>query len=237
MNRIADYQEQYRVFQSEVLLGFKNIVSHYALSIYLKEREDVLDQLPSFWTYTLHNLTTLSFLTLGRIFDPNSKFSIDKMMSSLGQNIDYFSFENVLNRKENQYDIIEYLSDRDNPDEFNLDDYRSIKQLKKKLQRKYQTSYRDFRHKIVAHREIKISDELPNEGKFKYIELLELYIELYNIVNELWQREHNGTSGSRLTFDILEDHIREPKDLKNPTPDYIFIVRDILKLVETLDSN
>jgi len=232
-----EYKEQYRVFESEVLLGLKNIISHYALSVYLKEKNNVLKAIPSYWKYTLHNLTTLSFLTLGRIFGTDSKYTIDTFFNSLGQNIDYFSFENVLSRKENELDRVQYFKDQDKLSEFNRVDYRSLKSCKKKLQKKYKNTFRELRHKIVAHREVLIADELPNDGEFKYIELLELYIELYNIKNELWQREHNGRSSSKLTFEILEEQVKQARDVKNPTPEYIFVVRDILKLVESLDSN
>ncbi len=67
---------------------------------------------------------------------------------------------------------------------------------------------------------------MKNSGQFKYIDILEIYIELYNIQNELWERAYNGNVGKKLSVELLREQVFDLNNFSNGTPEYIYIMRD-----------
>jgi hypothetical protein len=65
--------------------------------------------------------------------------------------------------------------------------YKKIKDRILEVKKTYDTKFKIYRNKVIAHREVNRVGELDVEG-FSYKELLELYLELYNICTELWER-------------------------------------------------
>ncbi len=57
----------------------QNIALHYSINLLGKDNEIALNSTPEFWNYTLYNLATISILTLGRIFDVQAEYSINKL--------------------------------------------------------------------------------------------------------------------------------------------------------------
>jgi len=236
-NIFKEYEKQFDVFESEVKYGMKNISLHYTINTLGKNNEIALNSTPEFWNYTLYNLATISILTLGRIFDVNAEYSINKLFDLLGKSLDYFSFDNIRERKEwncTDEEYEEYLKDKK---AFELMDYRRLREIKKRVQKMYDSIYKQYRHSIIAHRLILDTAEIDSGGKFKYIDILEIYIELYNIQNELWERAFNGRKGKKLTFEILNDQVENLHDFTNGTPEYIYILRDFEKILGLLNAN
>ncbi len=230
---LEEYNSQFEVFESEVNYGFKNICLHYAINILTINREAPLNITPEFWNFTRYNLATVSILTLGRIFDIDSKYSIHKLFSVLGQNIEILSLSELRKRKEN-IDFEEYIRDKV---DFNKEMFRKLVNIKKSLHKQYETPYKIYRNSIIGHRLVKNSVEIDVNNEFKYIDILSIYISLYNLYRELWERYYNGRVIANLTLEDLTSQIHSLEKGEDRTPRYLYMARDYLKLYYLLKEH
>lgn len=231
-----DYLEIYKVVESEVHHGLKAMVLHYAINKIPLNEKDIrpLNLTPEFWNFELHNLITIGILTLGRLFDEsNCRYNIIILYKSLGLNINAFSFESLKKRKGDIFadgSFEEYISGEK---EFDRIMYKKIKDRIVELKKTYDTKFKIYRNKVIAHREVNRVGELDVEG-FSYKELLELYIQLYNICKELWERYNNGRGAVFLSFDSITNMINNVEYVPNGSPFFKRIIKEYKLLFELL---
>jgi len=230
---LEEYINQFEVFESEVNYGFKNICLHYSINILTIGREAPLNTTPEFWNNTIFNLTTVAILTLGRIFDLDAKFSVHKLLNILGQNIEILSLTELRTRKEN-IDFEEYVEGKV---DFNKEMYRELVNRKKTLLKQYESTYKVYRNSIIGHRLVKNLVEIDTNNEFKYMDILNMYIALYNLKRELWERYHNGRGTKNLTFEKLTSQIYSLEKSEDRTPIYLHMARDYLKIYNLLKEH
>lgn len=230
---IENYNNQFKVFESEVEYGFKNICLHYAINILTVNRQEPINKTPEFWNFTLYNLATVSILTLGRIFDVRSNYSIHKLLDILGQNLEILSLVELKSRKGPTIDFEEYISDKT---DFSKDMYRDLVRIKKRLYKQYEKPYKNYRNSIIGHRLVKSTVEIEGSDRFYFLDILNIYIDLYNLKRELWERYHNGRGHTYLTFDELTLQIHSIERNTENIPRYLYMVKDYLKLYHLLEQ-
>ena len=229
------YLKQFKVFEREVDTGFKNIVLHFGINRISIKNTKPLQSTAEFWNYSLYNAATVSIMTLGRIFDVNSPFNIHELISSIGYREDelHFFSHNLLKQRKDIDFFDKYI---EGEEEFSKQDFRNISNEKKRIHKKYKEYLVDYRHSLIGHRLVEHPDELNNKGQFKYIDILDIYLSLYNIKMGLWSRYHNGRDQDELVFDDLEYLIDNIDDQNTRTPRYIWMVRDFWKLYNLLSD-
>lgn len=183
----------------------------------------------------MYNAATVAIMTLGRIFDVNSPYSIHKLLNSIGvrdNEIHFLSHESLRQRKDIDF-FDKYI---EGEDEFSKVDFRRISNEKKRICNKYKEYLVDYRHSLIGHRLAEHPDELKNKGQFKYVDILDIYLTLYNIKMELWSWYHNGHDQEKLFFEELENLVDNIDNLNKSAPGYIWMVRDFWKLYSLLSD-
>ena len=237
INIIEKYNSIFEVFESEVNYGFNNICLHYAISVLTTNRVAPLKTTSKFWNYTQYNLVIVAILTLGRIFDISSdaKYSIHKLFDTLRNNLSILSLTELKKRRENvNVDFDKYIQDKI---DFDGKMYGDLAKIKKSLQKQYMKPYQKYRNSIIGHRLVKNSIEIDADNDFNYIDILNIYISLYNLYRELEERYHNGRGAKKLTFEELTSQIYSLEKLENRTPSYLYMARDYLKLYYLLKEH
>ncbi len=153
--------------------------------------------LPCFGIRILGALQTAGFIALGRIFDQNSKYNIDRLLRLAQNNPSIFSKAALAARKQGQSAT---------PPDW-LDDYmktvhvptpayfRRIRSFVRKNRKVYEARYRDIRRKWFAHREIPDATEASGLFANTNIRELELLVTfLASLHDALWQLSTTAAS-------------------------------------------
>jgi hypothetical protein len=229
------YIKQFKVFESEVDVGFNNIVLHFGINRISIKNTEPLQSSANFWNYSLYNAATVSIMTLGRIFDNGSPYNIHELLISVGyrdNDVHFLSHESLRQRKDIKF-FDKYI---EGEVEFSKDDFRRISNEKKRIHKKYKDYLVDYRHSLIGHRLVEHPDELNNKGQFKYIDILDIYLSLYNIKMELWSWYHNGRDQEKIAFEDLENLVDNIDDPNIRVPEYIWMVKDFWKLYSLLSD-
>jgi len=199
MNQPEDiFANELEVFRTEAesaIQFFYSFLSIHAVAGEHKKVHRLLNTAPLFWNTTLGALQTSTFIALARVFDQKSKHSVDRLIKIAQLNMDIFSKESLAVRKRRgsvnaDEWIDEYLRDVYVP---NAEDFRRLRRHIAKRRKIYESSYRDIRHKIFAHKEVSKKEEMHALfGKTNNREMQKLLIFLRRLHEALWQLYHNG---------------------------------------------
>jgi hypothetical protein len=153
-----------------------------------------LNKTPLFWINAQHSLLVSAFITLGRIFDQDSKHNVDRLMSIVSQNLSIFTIAALRARK-----VADGISVRD-ATKYVVGKYAltsdDVKTLRKQIdvrRRIYEDRYRDIRHKVFAH---KSTNDAAVVGamfaKTNIEEMKGVFGFLHALHHALWEQFHNG---------------------------------------------
>jgi hypothetical protein len=156
----------------------------------------LLNQAPLFWNTNLGALQASTFVTLGRIFDPDfNSHGITRLLSIAHANLGIFSKASLAARKRkissNADDwLSEYLQTSHEP---SGDDFRRLKRHVSVRRKIYEEKYRPLRHKVFAHRGVATKIEVGELfAKTNITEMQQLLVFLGRIHEVLWQLYFNG---------------------------------------------
>lgn len=229
------YSKQYLAFNSEVQTGFQNILLLYTIHKFASENIQPILTAPAFWKINRYNLITISIITLGRIFDQNTPYSIHKLIQAVSDGLDEFKFEEIRKRKGSKYTDAMYNELLSSGEELSLKIYRGLKKDKQTYRQKYEKLYDFYRDKLIAHREIIDFTETDYDGEIDIDSILELYISLYNLAKELSQRYYNGRAAEKLDLKTVKAQIDNIQNFNHYSScEYLQIVKDFIGIYNSL---
>ncbi|MDP2502153.1 hypothetical protein BCT47_18360 [Vibrio splendidus] len=208
MKSVDDYLKE---FSNEVAVLTKaHFTWKYVNAVASADKQilTALKRTPSSWNIFLHSLQTTTFISLGRIFDPNSNsFSIHRLARYCSKNINEFDRTNLKIRKmdgdvkEPEW-LEEYLNGAYYP---NKGDIKRLREEISSHRTTYETKYKPIRNKVMAHKDFsKIGKNEELFGKTNITEL-EGIISFCNQVKLGIQEQY--WNGRKITFtnDLIFD--------------------------------
>jgi hypothetical protein len=137
-----------------------------------KEVRRLLNDKPLFWSTTLSALQTGTFIVLGRIFDQQSKYNIDHLLTIAQDNQHIFS----------------------KAAHVEASDFRRLRAHVRKHRRTYEAKYRDLRRKFFAHKEFSdgadIQALLAKTNVRELQQILKFLLSLYEALWQLFVNDH-----------------------------------------------
>src|SRR5262249_1575812 len=116
-----------------------------------------LDRNAFFWNTVLSGLQTSALITLGRVFDTDSRsHRLDKLMSIASSNLAIFSKTALSVR----LPLLDPLSLRQTASQPRPADFRRLKRQIGKPRKLSAKNAKEFRHKMLAHKEVVDKDEI-----------------------------------------------------------------------------
>jgi len=154
------YERYYQVFCNELhtILGsytfWRMIQNRLATE---PELLHALNATPLSWTITRYALQVTLFITLGRVFDPDTAaFSADVLLKTCIREIEIFNKDNLRKRKLDAANTSEpdwlddYIRNAYEPTE---SDFQCLRGELTKQRKVFDSVYRPVRHKLIAHRD------------------------------------------------------------------------------------
>jgi hypothetical protein len=158
-----------------------------------------------FWLTAEHALLLAAFVALGRVFDQNSRYNIDRLLAIGAGNLSLFSKPNLARRKREEglstSDAAAYVSTAYEP---TYKDFRGLRKKVAERRRIYETRYRSIRDKIFAHKELSHPDDTSALFKKTNIkELKEIFGFLHSVHDSLWELLFNGREPALRIVDFV----------------------------------
>ncbi len=195
----ADFARELELFRIEAesaLQFFFAWDSTHAVAAKSARVASLLNQAPLFWNTSLAALQSSTFVTLGRIFDPDLKnHSVTRLLTIGHANLEIFSKEALAERKRKQSEnadewLPDYLKSVYAP---SGEDFRRLKAHVSPRRKIYEEKYRPLRHRMYAHRGVLSQEEVSNLfAKTNRRELQLLLVFLRRLHEALWQLYYNG---------------------------------------------
>jgi hypothetical protein len=200
MNQILEeFEFELEMFRKEsdsAIQFFYSWQTVYAVAAKNKSVLRLLNQAPLFWNTSLGGLQSSAFVTLGRIFDPNTQnHSVSKVLTIAHSNLELFSKVSLANRKRKaSKDADEWLPKYlESVHEPTSKDIRNLKKHVAKRRRIYEENYKPLRHQIFAHRGRMTKAEVDKLfAETNNSEMQKMLIFLSRLHESLWQMYFNG---------------------------------------------
>ncbi len=198
MSTHREFLAQLKNFDSESRNAARYTYADFAIQHAASKSKRLLNRLnetPTFWLAASAAFQTATYISLGRIFDNNSRYNIDQLLCSAESNISQFQRTALEKRKREGHAtnppwLLNYLNKAYYPkptDFFRLrkkvNEYRSL----------YERSFKPARNKYIAHREKQDREEVSalfRRGKIRDLWRLTMFLQQLHEV--LWQLYHNG---------------------------------------------
>lgn len=186
------------IFRTEAESGMQFYYTWLAIQYIIGENKNALELLNEnslFWGTNISALQISSFITLGRIFDNNSKHNISKLLKYAKKNKEIFSKEALADRKRQDSEnadewLPNYLKRVHVPTDT---DFKRLESHVSKYQNIYDNNYRKIRNRIYAHKEISKKEKVKELFKRTTIRELEIiFIFLVKFHKALWELLNNG---------------------------------------------
>jgi hypothetical protein len=189
------------IFKNEVILLSKYLYMELTIRTVATTNKRILttmNKTPTFWNTVLSGFQNSTFITLGRIFDTNSKHNIHILFKVIEDNKFIFSKksfekrwlnnEDVKNSKMASY-LSEYMKNFYEPTD---KDFRELKKLISKQKKIYETIYRPIRNHF-GHKKYSTNEEIQALfDKVNISELEKFCTNLEGLHEALWQLYYNG---------------------------------------------
>ncbi len=189
------------IFRNEVILLSKYLYMELAIHVIVNKNKHILSTMnrtPTFWNTVLSGFQNSTFITIGRIFDNESKHNIHTLFKVVENNKSLFSKKSFKKRWVNNEDkktdkmnsyLKKYMESFYEPTD---DDFRKFKKFISKQQKIYENIYRPIRHQF-GHKKYSTNEEVKILfDKVNISELEKFCILLEGIHEALWQLYHNG---------------------------------------------
>jgi len=189
------------IFRNEGKLVSRSLYMELAIHAIASKNKGILsimNRTPTFWNTVLSGFQNLTFITIGRIFDNDSKHNIHVLFKLAQNNKSLFSRKSFEGRWKNNADkksdglvnyMTEYMKKFYEPTD---DDFRKLKKFIGKQQKIYEDIYRPIRHHF-GHKKYSTNEEVKVLfDKVNVSELEKFCTTLDGIYEALWQLYHNG---------------------------------------------
>jgi hypothetical protein len=193
------FERELEIYRSEITEGtlyFYTYLSIHAVAADHRTVHKLLNESPTFWNAILRSLQTSTFITLGRIFDPDPKtHNVDRLLRTAQKKTQIFTKEAFSERRQGTSTdppewLTEYLQTLYEP---NANDFRRLRSHVSKWRKIYESNYRDLRRKLFAHKEVVEQSEVDTLfAQTKIRELQLLFAFLGSLHEALWQLLNNG---------------------------------------------
>ena len=166
INREKTFSHELEVFRIEVDSAIQFFYARLSIHSFLVKNEKALrlvNETPLFWLTIAGALQTSFFISLGRIFDQETKtHNVYKLLKISQDNSDIFSKEALEARKRKESEnanewIDDFMKNVYVPTD---SDFRRLKKLVSKYRQVYENGYQDIRHKVFAHKEKSEPDDV-----------------------------------------------------------------------------
>lgn len=211
------FERELEVFRTEAQAGAQFFYAFLTIKTIMSDKKSVLKVVnctPLFWSTNIGALQTSFFIVLGRIFDQDSKHNVGSLLRIAQDNAEIFSKEFLADRKRRDSPnadewLEEYLRESHVPTK---EDFRELRKQVKEYRKIYETSYRDIRSKIYAHKEIvDLADVQALFSKTRIRELQKIFMFVNALYEALWQLFQNGAKPKlRSTRYSIKSIIRNP---------------------------
>lgn len=240
MTRHRSFEIQLENFRRESATAAQYIYAEMAIQHAASKSKKVLNRLndtPTFWLSCSAALQSSAYISLGRIFDTNSKFNVAALLDAMEQNLELFQREGLASRKRNgsQIDppwLPEYLEGAYYP---TIKDINRLRAMSEKYRAIYERAIKPARNKYLAHREKEEHAEVKalfSRGTVR--ELWRLTIFLHQLYVVLWEQLHNGR---RPVFRSLRHSVKSIYDASiQRTSPHERMVGDVKKLMHFLET-
>jgi len=240
MTRHRSFEIQLENFRRESVTAAQYIYAEMAIQHAASKSKRLLNRLnntPTFWLSCSAALQSSAYISLGRIFDTNSKYNVAALLDAMEKNLDLFQREGLASRKRNGSEIeppwlAEYLEGAYYP---TIKDVNRLRGMVEKYRVIYERAIKPARNKYLAHREKEEHAEVKALfGRGTVRELWRLTTFLYQLYEVLWEQLHNGR---RPVFRSLRHSVKSIYDANyQRTSPHEHMVADVKKLMQFLET-
>jgi hypothetical protein len=220
---MTSIEEYFKQFRGETYITRSTFYIWKLINNLAAEDNDILralNQNAHFWNVTMHSLQCAFFISLGRIFDTDSKaFSIHKLLKKCIEDIKAFSKDSIRNRKVGAGPkpdwLDEYMKTVYEPSEM---DFQYLRGEVSKKYEEYEQIYKPIRHKVFAHTDLKgIKDKQDFFAQTSIGGIEEILDFLYQIEMIILELLYDGRlcKIGDFKYDEEEYHLRDTDSLLN----------------------
>lgn len=240
MSAHRQFLTQLKNFDNESRNAARYAYANFAIQHAASKSKRLLSRLnktPTFWLAASAAFQTAAYISLGRIFDNNSRYNIDQLLCSAESNISLFQRKALAERKRegrtsNPPWLLDYLNKAYYP---KPNDFFRLRKKVNEYRALYEHAFKPARNKYIAHREKQEQEEVSalfGRGKIKDIWRLTTFLQ--QLHEALWQLYHNG---QKPRFRPMRHSVAAMfKDLPNGTSAHEGIVRETQKLMKMLEA-
>jgi len=240
MTRHRNFEVQLENFRRESATAAQYIYAEMAIQHAASKSKKLLSRLnntPTFWLSCSAALQSSAYISLGRIFDTNSKYNVTALLDAMETNLDLFQREGLASRKRNGSEIdppwlSEYLEGASYP---TIKDVNRLRAMVEKYRVIYEQAVKPARNKYLAHREKEEHAEVKAlfaRGTVR--DLWRLTTFLHQLYEVLWEQLHNGR---RPVFRSLRHSVKSIYDASyHRTSPHEHMVSDVKKLMQFLET-
>ena len=244
MTRHCSFEIQLENFRRESATAAQYIYAEMAIQHAVSKSKKLLNRLnntPTFWISCGAALQTAAYISLGRIFDTNSRYNVTALLDAMETNLDLFQREGLASRKRNGSAIDpawlpEYL---ENAHYLTIKDVNRLRAMVEKYRVIYERAVKPARNKYLAHREKEEHAEVKAlfaRGTVR--ELWRLTTFLHQLYEVLWEQLHNGR---RPVFRSLRHSVKSIYDASyqriSPHEHMVSDVKKLMQFLETATPN
>lgn len=247
METQVKFLSELNMFRNEIALVSQSIYMELAIHTIATKNKGILSAMnrtPTFWNTVLGNFQNSTFITMGRIFDNDSKHNIHTLFKLVQNNKSLFSKESFEERWQSSQDrksdglagyLSEYMKKFYEPTD---EDFRELRKFIAIQNQKYEDIYRPIRHHF-GHKNYSTNEEVEVLfNKVKVDELEKFCVTLDGIHEALWQLYHNGRGpmlpikkNKYSTRNILKTKF-EPYHATSKNVQYINEVKNMLHILK-----
>ena len=240
MSRHREFLTQLQNFDNESRNAARYAYADFAIQHAASKSKRLLNRLnetPTFWLAASAAFQTAAYISLGRIFDNNSRYNIDQLISSAESNINIFQREALAQRaREGQKADPPWLLDKLNRAYYPKDnDFLRLRKKVEKYRALYERAFKPARNKYIAHREKQDREEVSaifRRGKIRDLWRLTTFLQQFH--DALWQLYHNGHKPRfrPMRYSVAAMFRKQP----NGSSAHESIVRETQKLMKYLED-
>lgn len=241
MTTHRQFLTQLKNFNNEARNAARYAYADFAIQHAASKSKRLLSRLndtPTFWLTASAAFQTAAYISLGRIFDNDSRYNVEELVSSAESNISLFQREALAERKrEGQKSdpswLQEYLDNTYYP---KLSDFARLRKKVDEYRSLYEKAIKPARNKYIAHREKQDDQEVSalfGRGKVKDLWRLTMFLQqLHEVLSNLF---HNGRKPRfrPMRYSVSAMFDRPPTG----TSAHEAIVRETQKLMQFIESS
>lgn len=241
MTRHRSFEIQLENFRRESATAAQFIYAEMSIQHAASKSKKLLSRLnstPTFWLSCSAAFQSSAYISLGRIFDTDSKYNLGALLDTMERNLDLFQRDGLASRKRKGTAsdppwLPEYLEGAYYP---TIKDVNRLRAMVEKYRVIYERAIRPARNKYLAHREKEEHAEVKALfGRGTIRDIWRLTTFLHQLYEVLWEQLHNGR---RPVFRPLRRSVRSIYDAsyQHSSP-HEHMVSDVKKLMQFLETS